>query len=332
MIEFSLGKDVLLEHTYPRSGDVTFVSGTLIEGIGNEFSDLDIYVLTEELRRADDIEITRHHRVLTPERDIVRSGKDEGLVYLIHTLLPGSDIKTDVEFRTHAQIALLFQRLDQIYKYAASNLVLLTKTIESRDKKFIHRLLTGRPISGGDSFLQLRERLRVQEYCYVAYRWVASDFSVVLDILGAWRQGEWIRCADMAREYALQNLQGYLHLRGLTNASCRKWLPVYLDQYGDVPSSLLADIKRIYVPGAKTSAELSLYVEHALDFVDHLFEISLPYLAQNSAAPSGNEALNLLKEDRRHANLSSRYAELEYEYRAKAYGGRSAPTRSYLYA
>ena len=328
-IGLSLDTNFILENCYPNPEDIVFISGTLIEGIGNACSDIDVYVVTNEYRRSRAIDVRRHHRVISREREIIRADDPDQDVYIIHTVVPGTSIKVDVEFKTFSEANQLFDHVDKIFDYARRNLVLLTKRLTDRDEVFIHRVLSGRSLQNRKAFTALQKGISRSRYAYVAYRWVASDFAILLDLAGAWQAGEIDRAAEIARENIINQTSGYLRLRGVTNLR-RKWILTYLR---DLDEALLERfLAFMYMKGVDDAASKRKYVMQALDFVDDLFEKSVPFLNSIPDVPSGEAGIELLHRDQQENCIPSSYSDWEYEYRAKAYGASRNPTRLRLTA
>jgi hypothetical protein len=328
--ELPLPLDSILANAYVSAGDAVFAAGSLIEGIGNAFSDLDVYVVTTQRPSAASIDYRRHYRVISTAREILRGPVEGTSVCLIHTVFADSPAKLDVEFVTTADATILFERVRRLYDYAAKNLVLMTARLVSREELFVHRLFHCRPLIRESAICALRAQLNLDQYCYLAYRWVASDFSVLLDVIGAWQKGEWPRAVDIARGAVVRESLGLLHLLRCTRIGY-KWVPVYMNRCARLPPEFKAEFAYLFCPdqlaGQRRKRE---YVVRALDYLDTIFMLSRELLEENPAAPSGEAALRLLRDDHNYADHSSRYAKLEYAYRAKVYGIDGLPSRAYL--
>lgn len=334
LLDGDLTVDVQLikDQCYLTPDDIVIVGGTLIEGIGNRYSDIDVYVITRELREGASIDLSRHHRVISTNREIIRSGMDQHPVLLIHTVIPGSHVKIDVEFKTFDDVSSLFYRVRKIYEYACENLILLTMQLSERERLFVDRIFKCAPIQNAQAFSELLFGISRSEACYLEYRWVASDFRYPLDLAGAWDRGEMNRAVDIARENIFLQIAGLLHLTGLIKIG-RKWLPHYLHESTFVADSMKERfLDLFYLRGTETFPGKQQYVERSLDFVDDIFTASQFLLEANPAFPSGAEALRRLSNNRVEAfgNADLTYADLEYAYRAKAYGIRGQPTKALL--
>ncbi|NPV78429.1 MAG: hypothetical protein HPY59_18890 [Anaerolineae bacterium] len=327
LANLSLPISEILEQAYLEEGDILFCAGTLIEGQGNLCSDLDVYVITNQLRQARSISISRHHRVLTESRDIVRADEcTTDPVRLIHTTIPGRATKIDIEFRTFAEVVNLYASIRDIYEYAAHNLILLTKRVSERDESFIHRLQNSVCLHGHVGYDSLLAELPKEQYRYLGYRWVASDFSVLLDIAGAVSSNDWLRAVDLSRENLIAQTSGYMRAQGLTNFR-RKWVSYYAKQY--LSEDLVQEFHHLYLLQRvnATPSACQAFVQRSLDFVDRIFERTHPVLQQQTAFPSGEEARKEL--DTAQGNRNDLYSTLEYEYRKKAYGEAIRPTADF---
>ncbi len=318
-IDLILPLNDVLDQSYIKDGDIIFVSGTLVEGQGNSCSDLDIYVLTDRLREVRDITVKNHHRVLTDARDIVLNGcEDSKPVRLIHTTIPGCAVKIDIEYKTFGEVELLFDEVKDIYDYAVENLILLTKRISEREESFLHRLQNSICIWGEAAYSGLISSAPSKQYQYVAYRWAASDFSILLDIAGAVSFHDWLRAVDLSRENLITQTSGFLRAKGIVNLR-RKWVVHYAQ--GHLPPSLWEEFQSLYLlQGVNNSlSSYQIYVRRALNFVDCIFEFSLQYIEENQYFPSGVSAISSL-EAKQQTEGGDLYSRLELEYRKKAYG------------
>jgi hypothetical protein len=322
--------DFIKSQCYLKSNDIVFLAGSLVEGMGNLYSDLDVYVVTDELRSSTSIDIGRHYRVLSTDRDIMREGSPPKPVLLIHTVLPNSKIKVDVEFRTFKDLGLLNHRINTMFEYACDNLIMLSKRLEPREEFIIHRLLNCIPIVNEGAISDLLSGFSRSQYAYLSYRWFASDFSVLLDLLGAWHQGHLQLAADIAREQIIQDVTGYLCLLGVTNIR-RKWTLSYLEKVAIDPALKQRFLDCFFFTDTDTKQKKLQYVEKALDLVDDIFDASQPLLEQIPSVPVGDRALAKLRQEvNMDPSGGEDYVEMEYGYRSKPYGRRGTPTRNLL--
>lgn len=318
----------ILEQCYLRPGDSVLVAGSLIEGHGNPYSDLDVYVLTAQRRRASEVVFSKHHRVIDVSRSVLTPTDEDSPVFLVHTIVPETGFKVDVEFKTYSEIDALIDEVTSIYEYANQSLMLLTKKLTVRDQMFINRVFNSVVVQGEQSVAAIRARLGRSRYAYVCYRWLASDFSVLLDIAGALQKSEFMRAVDLARENVIAQTLALLHLKGVVNPN-RKWVSSYLES-SDLPRRIKASFADLYMlSGVAGNAGKRAYVARALDFVDDLHDISRELLALNPDVPSGEAGLRLLQQQL-GCNHDEGLARLEWQYRARVYAPASESTRTLL--
>jgi hypothetical protein len=319
-----LPRRFILDNAYLRYGDAAFVGGSLIEGIGNQYSDVDVHVITTDLLHEREIDSKQHYRVLSPDRSILNGLSPDRDVFLIHTLIPGTHVKVDIEYRTWREVEKMAAAVRETFDYAVRSLVLLTKYMGARDMAFIHRLFSSTSLAGDGSLDGLRESIGRSRFEYLMYRWKASDFSVLLDVLGAWDEGDMFRCLDLARENMVTQFQAYTHLCGNTNYH-RKWIITYARRTGVEQTLLERYLELLSSGGGSDGDSQRAYVLDTLDFVDEIFEASQPRLASRSGYPSGMEACSAI--DQALRSEAGDYSEMEVAYRKKAYGIRGKATR-----
>ncbi|MFD0707433.1 hypothetical protein [Photorhabdus akhurstii] len=317
----------IFENAYLKNSDAAFLGGSLIEGTGNRYSDIDVHVVTETLLREKEIEPKRHYRVLSSSRSILTGKTPEDDVFLIHTVIPGSHVKVDIEYRTIQEIERLASVVQETFDYAVRSLVLLTKYMDNRNMAFIHRLFNSIELCGVDRLDGLRQQIGKHRFEYLMYRWKASDFSVLLDLLGAWESKDWIRCADMARENMVTQFQAYTHLCGNTHYH-RKWIMTYAKRYIEYSPLFQRFLTLIMASCGTTPESQKAYILATIDFVDDVFEASHEILRIERSFPSGNAACALIDEYFR--SEADAYSEMEIEYRKKAYGIMGKPTRAWF--
>lgn len=319
-----------MRQCYCREDDAVFISGTLVEGIGNIYSDIDTYVLTDRLRNVADVDVSAHHRVLTSSREIARRGDFSADVYLIHTVVPGHDIKIDVEFLELASVECMLQEANDIFRYAVNHPILLTKQMTHRQKIFIHRMYIGDILRGSDLLNRLRTVLPAEKYCYILYRWIGSDFSVMLDLMGAWSNGELNRAADLARENLITQMTAYLHLCGVTNPT-RKWFWTNMEQHRSSIGSIYSRFSKFfYFSDNNFEEDKKNYVLESLDLIEDLFSLMGKQLETIKDVPSGVQGLALLRDNHAIVGEATDYANLEFDYRAKVFGQAGQRLRNYL--
>ena len=328
----------ILKNAYAGEDDLVIATSSLIEGIGNKYSDLDIYVFKKALPKAKEIQFEKHHRVITTNRTIVTSknisevGKED--VFLVHTVIPETDIKVDVEFKTYQSIGEVAGKVASLFDYAISNLEMLSKYLNDRENSIIHRIFEAVPIKNESKLEEIKALFSREKYCYLAYRWLASDFSILLDIFGALSKNEYDRAVDICQINMKRQLQAFLHLKGCTNVD-PKWMYTYLNDSKELEVELMSDefFKLIYFIGyqMESGSEKRKYVLDCIDFCDRIYALSIDILDEYPVTPRNAKSLELLADryDLKNTDVRS-YEFMEYTYRSKVYVEGAEPTRLWI--
>ena len=322
-----LKPDFIIDNAYLQADDAVFVGGSLIEGIGNINSDVDVYVVTRRLRRVREIIALRHFRVFDPDRAILTDAKPNGEVFLIHTVIPGERIKVDIEYRTWGEVEAMADFIRDLFDYACTSLISLTKSMNTRQMALIHRLFNSRALAGDEKLSALRDRIGITRFKYLMYRWKSADYSVLLDMQGAWDDGDWIRCGDMARENMVTQFHAYTHLCGNTSYN-RKWIVTYAKRLDVDPSLYSRYLSLLTAAIGQTAEEQRSFILATLDFVDDIFRACSKIIDAEPSYPSGPAALSAI--DTYFQLEAGDYSENEVAYCKKPYGVEATPTREWF--
>lgn len=325
--EIQVDPETILGNAYLQKGDALVVGGSLIEGIGNRNSDIDVYVLTDELRRAGELKFDDHFRVFSPQRNILTPQDADEEVYLVHTVLPGQRIKVDIEYKTWDVVEAIADSVVGLFEYAVRTLISLTAPFDRRDLAFVHRMYNSIVLSESAKLGSFLKRLTRPMFQYLMFRWKVADYSALLDLQGAWKQGDLVRCADLARENMVTQFHAHTHLCGNTNYH-RKWILSYALMH-DVDAGLYERYVRLLMHGPGLGeTEIRRYIHDTLDFVDQLFEANSHKLALQPLFPSGLRAIEMI--DAYRADSAGDYSQDELAYAKKSYGEAGAPTRMWF--
>jgi hypothetical protein len=322
-----LKRDFIVENAYLQANDAAFAGGSLIEGIGNVNSDVDVYVITDRLRREREIDARRHFRAFDTERSILTGASPDAEVFLVHTVIPGERIKVDIEYRTWAEIHAMADLVRETFAHACESLISLTTSMDRRELAFIHRLYNSKTLVGNTALERLRDRIGIMRFKYVMYRWKASDYSVLLDMQGAWEDRDWIRCADMARENMVTQFHAYTHLCGNTSYN-RKWIITYAKRLNVDQPLYNRYISLLTTSAGRSENELRAYILATIDFVDDIFTACSRIIREEPCYPSGPAALSAI--DEYFCSEAGDYSENEIAYCKKAYGVHATSTRTWF--
>lgn len=296
-----------------ESDDIVIVSGTLVEGIGNEFSDIDIYIITKEYKTPKHINIESFFRVISTTKEILTPDTDQDIL-LVHLPIEETGIKIDIEYKVFNDIDSLEKKLNDYYNYAMSNHILFTKEMSERQMSFIHRIHNCICLNNPEGLVSIQERLNKNKFCYFLYRSNASDYADLLDIIGAWRKKEFERCFDLARENVLKQMLAYICLLGNTDYK-RKWILTRIEQ-SNVDENIKKQFISFYISNKNN---INKYILDSLDFIDEIYQLSAKFFENNSNQIFPNRKYVLDWLNKRVNLLSKPYEIYEVEYRKKAY-------------
>ncbi|KAB8029195.1 hypothetical protein [Fluviispira multicolorata] len=303
-----------LIHLDLRENDTIIACGTIIENIGNEFSDIDVYIITDEYRTPKNINISNFYRTISRSKEVLDQSSNEEIL-LIHLPVEKSGMKIDIEFKTYSDINKLSESLNEFYNYAFQNYILLTKEMSERNMSFIHRIHNGVCILNEIKLSEIKYNLDKQKFNYYLYRVYASDYADLLDIIGAWRKEEYERCFDLARENLIKQMLGYVSLIGNTDYK-RKWLLTRIEQY-KIKDEIKSKFKKLFM--LTDYGNTKDYIVETLNCVDDIYKESALFFSEvsNPIFPSGDKVIDWL--NKKLTPLSKPYQICEIEYRKKAY-------------
>lgn len=309
-----------------KPDDIVIASGTLVEGIGNEYSDIDVYIITDKIRNSSDIDITNFFRAISPGKEIIQKGEHKDIL-LVHLPVEKTGVKVDVEFKTYDDINSIAEQFKENYGYAVNNHILLTKEMPERQMSFMHRIHNCICLHNNDALKEIKSKFPVSVLNYFLYRLNASDFADFLDITGAWRKDEIERCVDLARENLIKQMLAYTCLMGNTDYK-RKWLLTRMQQVG-VDERLSKQFLTLFLRN-KLMTDKN-YIIETLRMVDEIFFASAQFFNNTTdpLIPNSQVVLSWLEQERKKCVKEYEFAEVDY--RCKAYNLESQwSTEKYL--
>lgn len=195
----------------PVPGDVLFVCGSLVEGIGNETSDIDLYLVTSR----NDIQFTSLDAVL---------------------LAVGACL-IDVRVVTHVAVESLLKRFDAWSQQPRQPRAALAICYE--DRIFLHRLHTGQALYGTESFEYLRRQVDVSQLARHKLDWARCYADgLQVDLAGLRRDGDRYTMLFTAQEVLAHAVDAILAGHQETNPN-GKWRVRQLGNLSDGLESTL---------------------------------------------------------------------------------------------
>lgn len=231
--------EIIREYVHVSGDDTVIVSGTLVEGIGNHQSDLDVYVICDQISTYGEIKEYGHSMYHNP--DMMHCQNDTELVRRTLDYIPGDPTHLEVEYWMFDEVATLKKKIEAQFEYISSQAdVTSISPFSSGEEKLFHRCNVGVDLETGKS---LRDRIFSEKhremYNFLTYRRFGSFFWMFKDVLGAMQSKDSHYILEMTRNYLIEQVIALYTVSGVTNPNMR-WFPAYLKRlgkqsFGDLP-------------------------------------------------------------------------------------------------
>ncbi len=281
----------------PGRGQVV-VSGTLVEGIGNHQSDLDVYVICDRLNSFGDIRGCGHSMFHNP--DMMHCREDHEFVRRTLDYIPGDPTHLEVEYWTFEEVEKLKEKIEARFRYVAGQAdVTSSSPFTSGEEKLFHRCTVGIDLNtGGPLRDQIFTETHREMYNFLTYRCFGSFFWVFKDVLGAMQAQNEFYIVEMTRTYLIRQVVALYTISGVTNPNLR-WFPAYLQRmnprlFGDVTKQAL---ELLFDLPTSTDGRKD-YPYRVFPVLDEIAALIRNRLDSSSVMPSCAEALDLLKEEK----------------------------------
>jgi hypothetical protein len=271
----------LLGRSRATDQDVVVLSGTLLEGFGNFYSDLDLYVIGDELpNRGPD----------TPAMLVIR---EDGCVRRVNdTLEDSANILLDVQYYTFRELDTLARSLCTLYQECRQTTQIYRKTLHHEDEDLIHKLLTGKVLQDGTGQFDARRTFDPGMFSFLKYRNEVGGYAEFRDLVGSWSAGDLDTCLYNTRGYLISQVSGMMFLAGSTNPR-PKWFVRRLVSlpaaYADVRDGVMSWMEGPH----RTDPEQREAVQSACDVIEATYKHSRALLGTNPSYFSVEEALQL---------------------------------------
>jgi hypothetical protein len=202
---------ILALEGYPDGSDAAiYMSGSAVSPLGNPWSDIDLFAITDRLPRGPYVWDGGVNRVSVQYLD---------------------DRRIDWEFWRPDDVGRLAERLDRLVLGSGDH---LTRTAFSFiEETFIHRLRVGVPILNPGRVEALRARFDAAKLAAYQTQEVIRELGAVHDdVCGMLEAGHFDVAALRARDLAGLAADVYIHGRGSTDPNT-KWRPRYLEDLDD---------------------------------------------------------------------------------------------------
>ena len=275
----------LLSRSRAAEEDVVVLSGTLLEGFGNLYSDLDLYVIGNELTTKG------------PEAPITLVIREDGCVRRVNeTLEDSANILLDVQYYTFHELETLARSLRTLYNESRQSTQIYRKTLHHEDEDLIHKLLTGTTLQDGTGHFNAGATFDAGSFCFLKYRNEVGGYPEFRDLIGSWVAGDLDTCLYNTRGYLVSQVSGMMFLAGSTNPR-PKW---FIRRLASLPAEYLdlrAGVMSWLQSAQRTLSQKREAVEAAFDLIDLTYKGARALLATNARYFSAAEALELTERE-----------------------------------
>ena len=231
----------IIEKLVHISGNGTvIVSGTLVEGIGNHQSDLDVYVICDRINTYGEIKKFGHSMYHNP--GMMHCQHDDELVRRTLDYIPGDPTHLEVEYWTFEEVKNLKNKIESQFRYISGQAdVTSISPFSAGEEKLFHRCIVGVDLHTEES---LKDRIFPgmyrEMYNFLTFRRFGSFFWMFKDVLGAMQSGDGHYILEMTRNYLIEQVVALYTITGITNPNPR-WFPAYLkrldkEAFGNLPT------------------------------------------------------------------------------------------------
>jgi hypothetical protein len=314
----------ILQRTPHESDDVVLVSGSLIEGMGNIHSDLDVYVICDSPPSATTL--SGVHNYVDTQNNKVEFIYDyltpDGLAFHVQYLSFGELDNLAVTLNDEFQSSLSTTKIKRTF--LGQSLV-----VRNPYADFVHRAFHAIPILNAPKWHDVRSRFDADHICYLLYRTAAGGFPEFKDIWGTWLSRDYETSYRAVSEYACEQIRGLTHLCGNTNPK-RKWLFYYLNALPYELKPLARRLRELFFKGCASHDDQARAVLHFLDLIDDVWLAYRPQFGSRAGFKTFASAISTLEAEFSAEATHDEQTILEYEHRRKQFGGEGRPLRHFL--
>ena len=308
----------LLGYSRAMDTDVVMISGTLLEGIGNPYSDLDMYVIGEQLPS------------VAPTGPVTLVIREDGRVRRVNEALPhAGGIILDVQYYTLHELSTLSRSLNELYAESRQSARIFRKTLHPDDEDLIHKLLTGTVLRDDARVFDAHKIFDRGRFCFLKYRNEVGGYAEFRDLMGSWNDGDLDSCLFNMRNYLVSQVSGMLFLAGSTNPR-PKWFLRRLASFGEPYTGLRRGLLS-WLHGARgTDAQKREAIETACHLIDSTWTHIRSLLGTAPTYFHPEEALALADRELAARGSGDREADEEFELLQRIFSANAAPLASQM--
>lgn len=310
--------DEVMSRAKAGDDDIVILSGTLVEGIGNKHSDLDIYVITNELPAKEKI---GEHSYM---------GFHEGRVRQYYDYIGEKGFGFDIEYYTPEEVVAMKKSVFDLHAQARKMTKIMRPKLRWGDDDALHKFRIGTCLTNDRRYSELFEPSLWKKLSFVQYRNKTGGYPEFKDIMGSWGSRDYDTSMHVATMYLMDQAAGLCHLAGITSSK-PKWtvknlqrLPGGLSEIGE------SVLDWIFTGWADASARREA-VLMACDLVERIYRAEETLLnAEPDLFYSCADALRLTDEELAREVFHDPQTILEFEHRRLMFEGSGRDVRTFL--
>lgn len=241
--------------------NLVMIGGSLMDGFGSSTSDLDIYVISEFPQSIESFPTARHHRFVE-ENGAIRSTTD---------YMECSGTIIDTQYLTFDEVRELQRYYKKEFGRAQKRTKVLIDHSPQPKQKAHYRLYNALPVVNAGEYPRLMSSaLTKEQLCYLLYRNAAGHYPLFNDVVGAWRDGDYLMGCEAAKTFLALTARALTHMHGNVNTD-RKWTLRAVDNLPAAYENLTADYKEIFSRGCRDNGEGDQLIIDCLELADRFY-------------------------------------------------------------
>lgn len=297
----------IFERACALPGDMVVLSGTLVEGIGNKHSDIDLYVIGDELPDAQRV---------GPRSYIAHDG---GRVRAYYDYLSAGGFGFDVEYLTRAEVEGWKDEVLSLYERARASTKILRQHLSDGVGDGLHKLRVGRCVQNADEYAAFFDEDFWNKLAFIFYSNRKGGYPEFKDIMGAWGSGDYDTSLHIMRETMRFELAALCHLHGMTNGRT-KWL---FQNYKRLPERFQGLVKEVmtWLNSERLTDEAKRdSILAGCDIIDRIYRADAIMLRERAPLSyTPEEALRMIEEEYAREVVHDRQTIAEYEHRRRVF-------------
>jgi hypothetical protein len=338
----SISVDEIKSKVICSKEDIVVISGSIVEGMGNLFSDIDVCVICEELPVVNQMKGSSNFMVLVNDENLsfrekmvpiqkINNQPDADMRPVENTYRHVDDLGTraDVDYVTREHFEELMSRIHKEYVACGENYNFIETQISRFDLRYVHRILTGVVCAGESSLEKVLQKNIAMELSYVLFRSNLTSYSDFQDIIGSFAAQRWDQTLFLIRGHIHKQLQALTHLYGNTNYN-PKWVSTYAERISEINEKILPEYRKLI--RIKVGDEISHedYIRQCLDFSDLVFESMRKKMKSNDCGYSPEIFLQLMRGVISRGKVTDPHVLAVLEYGSKPFNENTPPSRDFL--